>query len=73
MAEDPEFLLQFMGGNERLGGHFIFPVGFFIWTCCIFFCRLGILVAGFLGPCRSFLGMVAILSGSILPASERRR
>ena len=68
VSEDPIPLLQMLGGNERLHGHFFF--GFFTCTFCfcIIFCRFGNFVVGFLGPCRSFLLMVVVLSDSILPA-----
>ena len=75
MAEHTVALLQFVGWNKRLHGHFFFPVGFFTCTFCfcIFFCRLGNVVAGFLGPCRSFFVMVAVLLLPILPATAQRR
>ena len=39
--------------------HFYLLLGFFTGTFCFFCCRFGSLVAGFLGPLRSF-DMVAI-------------
>jgi hypothetical protein len=43
--------------------HFFLPVGLCTGTFCfcIFFCRLGNFVAGFLGPCRSCLIMAVVL------------
>jgi hypothetical protein len=35
-----------------------FTFAFDFSACCIFFCRFGIFVAGFLGPCRSFFDMM---------------
>ena len=76
MAEDPVFFLQLLGGNESLGCHFFlsrFTFAFDCSACANFFCRLGILVAGFLGACRSFLLMVVVLSCSILPRAVLAR
>jgi len=76
VTEDPVLLLQLLGGNEGLRCHFFlsrFTFTFDFSACAIFFCRLGILVAGFLGPCRSFVVIVPILSDSILPVAVRRR
>ena len=70
VTEDPKLLLQLLGGNEKLRGHFFlsrFSFAFDFSACAIFFCRFGILVAGFLGPCGLFLVMVVVLSDTILP------
>lgn len=70
-------LLQLHSGNERLRRHFFlsrFTFAFDFSACCFFFCRFGILVAGFLAPCRSFLVIVVDLPKPLnLPSAGQAR